>query len=119
MVGTDGLRLEPGLCERGEACGMSAEIIQLPAISENRSNIEKRFRAVLDAQGDDICGFALVVWGSNTRSTADLGAKIHAGSVIPEILIPDFVRNRLLAVKIEEWTVDTVRGYVAPDDDPA
>lgn len=93
--------------------------LDFPQFNENRAAIEKRIRAVLDAQGDDICGFALVVWASDTRSTADLGAKVHDGSVIPEILIPDFVRNRLLAVKIEEWTVDTVRGYVAPSDDPA
>ena len=96
---------------------MSATILQFPTISENRKNIEKRFRAVLDAHGEDICGFALVVWGSDTRSTADLGVKIHDGSVIPEILIPDFVRNRLLAVKIEQWTIDELNP--PPTDDPA
>lgn len=95
------------------------QLLPFPQASENRRDIERRLRAVLDAQGDDICGFAIVVWGSDTRSTADLGAKLQAGSVIPEILIPDFVRNRLLAVKIEQWTVDAVNGYSPPPENPA
>lgn len=99
---------------------MTAEIVQFPKLHENRANIEKRIRAVLDVHGDDICGFGLVVWGSKGSSTADLGTKQpDQGAIIPEILIPDFIRNRLLAVKIEDWTVDTVRGFIPSQDDPA
>lgn len=100
---------------------MSAELLSLPDIEENRRDIEYRIRRVLDSHGKGMCGFALVVWGADGRSTADLGTKTpDNGLVIPEILVPDFVRNRLLAVKIEDWTVDTVRGYqTPPSDDPA
>jgi hypothetical protein len=99
---------------------VSAEIIQFPVLNENRANIERRIRDALDAHGPKVCGFALVVWGEDGRSTADLGTHTpESGMVIPEILVPDFVRNRLLACKIEDWTLDSVRGYQAPPEDPA
>jgi hypothetical protein len=99
---------------------MTATLLNFPAPNENRRLIEKRIRAVLDAHGSDFTGFALVVWGPTGRSTADLGVdSASSKTIIPEILVPDFVRNRLLAVKIEDWTVDTIRGYQAPSDDPA
>lgn len=96
---------------------MSCVFIELPEKSKNRALIEARIRAVLDAQGDDICGFALVVWGSDTRSTADLGCEVTNGPHIPTILVPDFVRNRLLAQQIEVWTVDSMNGYEPPPKD--
>lgn len=67
-----------------------------------RRYVEDYVRQVLDAQGTDITGFAFVVWGADLSSSADLAS--GDGSPIPSILIPDFVRNRLLARKIEDWT---------------
>lgn len=53
-----------------------------------------------------ISGYAIVVWGSDgkTSSVANTDGRI------PGILIPDLVRNKLIADKIEEWTIDTVNG---------
>lgn len=59
-------------------------------------------RNTVDLQGDDFVGFALVVWGSDQSSTAE--CMVSQGSCIPTILVPDFVKNRLLAERIERWT---------------
>ena len=103
---------------------MSAEIVQFLISNENRAHIERRIRDVLDAHGSDIRGFALVVWAKDGMSTADFGHQAlkdgETGPIMPDILIPDFVRARLLALKIEEWAVDTIRGnHQKPPDDPA
>lgn len=90
---------------------MTAEIVKIPAPIEERKLIEQRIRAVLDVKGDDICGFALVVWGRDGTSVADSGVKnsdTAAGTVIPPILIPDFVRSRLLGMTIEQWALEAI-----------
>lgn len=56
---------------------------------------------------DDCAGFALVIWGADGTSTA--ACQIARSNSIPSILVPDFVRNRLLAQRIESWTLDSVR----------
>ena len=56
--------------------------------------------------GKNIAGFALVVWGSNATSVAML----ESDGRIPSILVPDFVRNRLLARQIERWTIQEING---------
>jgi hypothetical protein len=61
-------------------------------------------KVVVDAQGEDLAGFALVVWGADLSSTSD--CKVGQGSTIPSILVADFVRNRLLAQRIEDWTIE-------------
>lgn len=53
-----------------------------------------------------LAGYAVVVWRADGGSTAYL----QSNGQIPSILVPDFVRNRLLAQKIEDWTVDTLNG---------
>lgn len=62
---------------------------------------------VFRKHGDNVAGFALVIWGSDGGSTCD--AQVADGSSIPTILVPDFVRNRLLAQRIEQWTLDDFR----------
>ena len=72
-------------------------------------------RECLDNTGD-VAGAAFVVWSADNGSSAMMFA--GADSRIPSILIPDFVRNRLLAVKIIDWTKDdinTSNGF-SPDD---
>lgn len=60
----------------------------------------------LRAQGSDIVGFAFVVWGKDAASTADAA---NWGGQIPTIMIPDYVRNRLLAERIVEWAVEEMK----------
>jgi hypothetical protein len=70
-------------------------------------------RACLDAhrRGDkessNIAGFAFMVWATDGSSVCE--AQNNSG-LIPTIMIPDFVRNRLLAKRIEEWTIETLNG---------
>lgn len=52
-------------------------------------------------------GFAFMVWDTDGASTVDAA---NMDGYIPTILIPDFVRNRLLAYRIETWTLDTIYG---------
>lgn len=54
----------------------------------------------------NVAGFALVAWGPDGSSVAEM--QVSKASNIPSMLVPDFVRNRLLAQKIEDWTLDEV-----------
>jgi hypothetical protein len=83
--------------------GRSVVRLRAPA-DPDRAYIEERVRGVLDAHDHDFCGFAFVVWGSDARSTTF--ASTNDGSRIPVALIPDFVRNILLADRIEAWTIE-------------
>lgn len=90
---------------------MADTVSQLTAVEAepDRQRIERLVRSVLDghfAAGDaNVGGFAFMVWDVNGSSTCECR---NVDGHIPEILIPDFVRNRLLAFKIESWTIDTV-----------
>lgn len=64
---------------------------------------KKRFGQLLDAYPDPIAGFAVVVWGPDNGSVAILS--VNKRSKIPSIMVPDFVRNRLLADQIETWAI--------------
>ena len=68
----------------------------------------RRMNRVMDALDGPVAGMAVVVWGPDGASTA--GMTIGRASRIPQILAPDFVRNRLLAERIESWTLDSVEG---------
>lgn len=76
----------------------------------DRRYVEKDVRGVLDSHMRSadarIAGFAFVVWDVDGTSTCI--ASVNDGSTIPAILVPDFVRNRLLPDRIERWTIDTV-----------
>lgn len=60
----------------------------------------------VDALNSEIAGFAFVVWGKDGTSVCI--QRVKDGSMIPSILVPDFVRNRLLAERIEQWTIETI-----------
>ena len=76
--------------------------------------VEKARRAIMretadmidgfHSEGPAVVGFALVIWDADGGSSATVRA--GAGSTIPSIAMPDFVRNRLLAAKINEWGKD-------------
>lgn len=61
---------------------------------------------VLEGQSN-VVGFTIVAWGADGGSTA--ATRVSDGSSIPSILVPDFVRNRLLAERIEMWTIDGLK----------
>ncbi len=89
------------------------EIVRLP---EQHRRDEKVVRDVFNGMiaamdnADPIAGYAIVLWDREGRSIANFGAR--EGSPIPTILIPDFVRNLLLARRIETWTIDTINEQV-------
>lgn len=70
-----------------------------------RINLMREIHGTLDGYQDDgtadIAGFAFVVWGSDNTSSAVV--RCGARSRVPAIAAPDFIRNRLLASKIEDW----------------
>lgn len=80
--------------------GRSVTVIRPTKNFPDRIWIESHIRDLLDSHGDDISGFAIVVWDKSGASTARMQS-VHPS--IPVIYVPDFVRNRLLALKIEEW----------------
>lgn len=91
-----------------------AEVVLLKSTPDNRRVMTlQNVHAVLAAHGDDLDGFAFVVWARDNRSTcAAVG-----GTSMPSILAPDFVRNRLLANRISNWTQEDVferLGYGPP-----
>lgn len=78
-------------------------VIHTRTVADDRADVEYFVRRVLDVHAQRIAGYAIVVWAPDQSSTADLGGL--PGNTVPTIMIPDFVRNRLLAEKIEMWTV--------------
>lgn len=88
----------------------AVKVVKIDAIRQRRQrkNIETSIAKVLDGQETcpgGLAGFAIVVWGLDGSSTAALATD---GGVTPTILIPDFVRNRLLGEKIEAWTIESI-----------
>jgi len=76
-----------------------ATLVLLPDHATNdRIATLRRVRAVLDEhlRHADIAGIGFLVWGT------DFSSSDHAR--IPSIAMPEFIKNRLLAAKIEEWT---------------
>jgi hypothetical protein len=70
-----------------------------------RRSILAETREMLDgmeADGQPVVGFAMVMWTADGSS--DAACRAYPGSNIPSIAVPDFVRNRLLASKILEWS---------------
>jgi hypothetical protein len=74
------------------------------------TELPKIVQRVVDAhrRGESwgIAGFAFMVWSEDGASTSDARTDGH----IPSILVPDFVRNKLLADRIEAWTVERING---------
>jgi hypothetical protein len=85
-------------------------LIQLDKAQNSRtiSYVQEKLKQTIEAHSDNggfVAGFAFVIWDKDGSSTANAG-NLHGN--IPSILIPDFVRNRLLASVIEKWTRDAV-----------
>lgn len=82
------------------------EIRMLPANPDaalDRAYVMRRVGQVVETLDGPVAGFAVVVWGPDNKSTALMN--VAANSKMPLMMIPDFVRNRLLADQIERWTI--------------
>ena len=68
-------------------------------------SIMSEMRELLDSMREHsqpAVGFAIVAWSADTMSWAT--ARSYPGSSIPAIMVPDFVRERLMAERINEWS---------------
>ena len=88
---------------RYKAGGAQLVLLQAPE-ERSRQRCLQMVRETVDA-AEDVGGWAFVVWGPDGASVAAVGVP---RSNIPSILVPDFVRNRLLAYRREDWTLETV-----------
>lgn len=53
-----------------------------------------------------IAGYAIVMWDEEMLSNGEMRVW---NNPIPSMLVPDFVRNWLLAHRTEEWTIETLK----------
>ena len=82
------------------------EIVNLPVDEDLKYVLDMVRRVMLPHKGQEVAGCTFMVWNVDGSSTCQ--TDIKDGSRIPSILVPDFVRNRLLAERIERWAVDAV-----------
>lgn len=77
------------------------------AKSEDHGVIIHHVSQAIDAMKNcDVAGMAFILW--DIEGTSVVKQLVKDGSRIPCILVPDFVRNRLLADRIEEWTIEII-----------
>ena len=67
------------------------------------------------ADGTRVSGFVFVCWDHNWVSTTDT----RCDAVMPAMMLPDFVRNRLLASQILTWANQDVREMLGFPPSPA
>jgi hypothetical protein len=70
-----------------------------------RISFLRDMRTLVDAaqrDGRPIVGYAVVLWDADLGSVASL--QVGQGSTIPSIAMPEFVKQRLLAAKIQDWS---------------
>jgi hypothetical protein len=101
------MTLKPGQPLRLRSVRLKAggEIRVLPN-SDTSTDYKRKAIEALDALSEPIVGVALVAWSEHNGSVAQMN--VSPQSRIPFILVPDFVRNRLLANGIEHWTRETL-----------
>lgn len=68
--------------------------------------VRERVERVIEVHNGRVAGMAVVVWAPDNSSTVTL--TVNDSSKIPSIMVPDFVRNRLLAERIESWTLEDI-----------
>lgn len=66
-----------------------------------------RVKDVLATHDGPVAGFTFTCWDEDSRSTTT--TVVGLASRIPSALVPDFVRNRLLADLIETWTLQDLQ----------
>lgn len=75
------------------------ELRVMPSTDPGNAEVKRKALEALDAMRAPIVGLALVAWSEDNGSVAQIN--VGAESRVPFILVPDFVRNRLLANGIE------------------
>lgn len=78
------------------------KIVVLPQAGRKAGdNFKKQAMGMAAQFTDDMAGFAIVIWGKDKSSVA----AIETGEpvVIPSIMVPDFVRERLMARLVMNW----------------
>lgn len=88
--------------------GRTLDVFRSPSAEDEHRFVREKVAEVLAVHSGRIAGMAFVVWEPDCSSTCVVS--VNDSSTIPSILVPDFVRNRLLADRIERWTLDTVDG---------
>lgn len=83
--------------------GAEIRILRRPEV---RALAKKSALSCIDALNGDVAGMAIVVWSADGGSTATM--RVGTASPIPSILVSDFVRNRLLAEVVTDWTLDSM-----------
>lgn len=87
--------------------GGEIRLLPIPASDLEPAYAKERIGRVVDALAGPVAGFAIVAWGPDGKSTALMHTT--KASLMPSMMIPEFVRNRLLADQIERWTIESVR----------
>ena len=88
---------------RDKKTGFTLHVLRSEADS-SRIAFLRDARTLVDKFRDgagSIAGFAVVLWDAELQSNAMLRASER--SQIPSIAMPEFIKNRLLTAKIEEW----------------
>ena len=87
---------------RDKASGFVLHLLK-PQTERARASFLRDVRDMVDRfhrDGSPIVGYAVVIWGADGASMAALRA--GEGSSIPSIAMPEFIKNRLIAAKIDE-----------------
>lgn len=93
--------------------GATIELLRLRRAKEDEAEVRNRVEVLLQSMSGDgvpIAGFAFVVWDGQGASAATM---LSRRGTLPESLIPDFVRSRLLAEKVLVWAKE---GPLAEED---
>ena len=72
---------------------------------DHREVLKRRIAKIMDAS-PDIAGVAIVVWSADNRSAAMLA--VDGSSKIPTMMVPTFVKNRLMTERILEFTLEAL-----------
>lgn len=86
--------------------GGEIRVMPGPTRDDDLRYAERRLLETIRSTQGRVAGFAMVAWSPDNGSVSVL--TVNEGSKIPSIMVPDFVRNRLLAAQIEAWTLDTL-----------
>lgn len=91
---------------RMKSGGGEIRVMHGPTAQSDARHVSGRIERLIEVHDQRIAGFAIVVWAPSGASTAL--TSVNEASKVPAIMVPDFVRNRLLADTIERWVRDDV-----------
>lgn len=88
--------------------GQKVELLYVPLAQDHKPQLirDDVDRLLTTKFGRQLAGYAIVMWDEEMYSSGELRVW---NNPIPSMLVPDFVRNWLLARRTEEWTIDTLK----------